>query len=63
MQTFKDILVFIWAALQIAVFATAIIATIKGWDFTAFFAWLIVMALCFLHLPTDGGMGSYDSDF
>lgn len=63
MQTFKDILVLTWIALNIAVFVLAIIATIKGWIFTAFFSWNVVVVLCYLYLPTDGGMGSYDSDF
>ena len=63
MQTFKDILVYIWVILQIAVLILAIVATINGWIFTAFFSWMALLAHGFLCLPSDGGMGSYDSDF
>lgn len=63
MQKLKDILVFTRIILYIAVFALAFIATYKGWLLTAFFSWMAILANAFLTLPTDGGMGSYDSDF
>ncbi len=63
MQTLKDILVITWILIDIGIFVLAIVASINGWIFTAFFSWAAEIALCYLYLPRGGGMGSYDRDF